>query len=71
MIITQSFFNFLLPIGGTMTMTRHWHLQAGTLIKNVKFRDDWTMCTQVATTSFFIANTALLWQQFAKKTHKY
>lgn len=52
-------------------MTQHWHLQAGTLIKNVKFRDDWTMCTQVATTSFFIANTALLWQQFAKKTHKY
>lgn len=54
--------HFLLPVGGAMSMTPRWHVgvfRVG-LLANVTFGPDWTMYTEITTTtSSFMANNGL------------
>ncbi len=47
-------YTFLLPVGGTMTMSEFCHV-AWTLVKHVEFEIDLTMYTQATTASCLMA----------------
>lgn len=62
--------HFLLPVGGAMSTTPRWHVgvfRVG-LLANVTFGPDWTIYTEVTTTSCFMENNGLPWKH-SWKTH--